>query len=146
MALTTTVGPLVPLDWTSFGNAQNINFQRVQEGYDGVDTTTSTNEGVLKKIRTLLRKYSLLIRLSDVNSLLHRYDRSTINFLLTSPNNTMFDRTSSFFDVLKKNDPCFFDEEPKTGLCFEIGQPQQKCQRKPTMQSMANPAVKFDCR
>ena len=30
---------------------------------------------------------------------------------------------------------------PKTGLGFEIGQPQQKCQRRPNLQSMANPAV-----
>ena len=26
----------------------------------------------------------------------------------------------------------------KTGLGFEIGQPQQKCQRRPTLQSLAN--------
>ena len=35
----------------------------------------------------------------------------------------------------------FFDENSKTGLGFEIGQPQQKCQRRPTLQSMANSAV-----
>ena len=34
-----------------------------------------------------------------------------------------------------------FDEKSKTGLGFEFGKPQQKCQRRPTLQSMANPAV-----
>ena len=34
-----------------------------------------------------------------------------------------------------------FDEESKAGLGFEIGQRQQKYQRKPTLQSLANPAV-----
>ena len=34
-----------------------------------------------------------------------------------------------------------FEEESKTGLGFELGQRQQKCQRKPTLQSLANPAV-----
>ena len=58
----TTVGPLVQLDWTPCGNARNINVQQDQEGFDGVDTTTRTNERVLKKIRTLLRKYSLIMR------------------------------------------------------------------------------------
>ena len=32
-------------------------------------------------------------------------------------------------------------EESKTGPGFEIGQPQQKCSRKPSLQWMANPAV-----
>ena len=32
-------------------------------------------------------------------------------------------------------------EEPETGLWFEIGPRQQKRQRKPSLQSMANPAV-----
>ena len=34
-----------------------------------------------------------------------------------------------------------FEEESKTGLSFEIRQPHRKCQRKPTLQSLANPAV-----
>ena len=37
--------------------------------------------------------------------------------------------------------PDFFDEKSKTGLGFEIGQSQRKCQRRPTLQSMANPAL-----
>ena len=37
--------------------------------------------------------------------------------------------------------PDFFVEKSKTGLSFEFGQPQRKCQRRPTLQSMANPAV-----
>ena len=37
--------------------------------------------------------------------------------------------------------PEFFDEKSKTGLGFEIGQPQQQCQGRPTLQSMTNPAV-----
>ena len=54
----------------------------------------------------------------------------------------VFGRTSSFFDFLKKKTtPDFFDEKPKTGLGFEFGQPRQKYQRRPTLQSMANPAV-----
>ena len=32
-------------------------------------------------------------------------------------------------------------EESKTGLGFEIGPRQQKCQRKLTLQFLANPAV-----
>ena len=40
-----------------------------------------------------------------------------------------------------KTTPDFFDEKSKIGLGFEIGQPQHKCQRRPTLQSMANPAV-----
>ena len=32
-------------------------------------------------------------------------------------------------------------DESKTGLGFEIGPRQQKCQRKSSLQSMANPAV-----
>ena len=36
--------------------------------------------------------------------------------------NTIFGRTSSVFDFSeKKTIPDFFDEKPKTGLCFEIG-------------------------
>ncbi len=41
-----------------------------------------------------------------------------------------------------------FDEESQTGLGFEIGQLQQKFQRKPTLQSLSNPAVGYtykDC-
>ena len=37
--------------------------------------------------------------------------------------------------------PDFVDEESKTGLGFEIRQPQQNCQCMPTLQSMANLAV-----
>ena len=41
-----------------------------------------------------------------------------------------------------KKTPDFFDEKSKTGVGFEIGQPQRKCQRRrPTLQSMANPSV-----
>ena len=35
----------------------------------------------------------------------------------------------------------FFDEKSKTGLGFDIRQPEQKFQHRPTLQSMANPAV-----
>ena len=49
---------------------------------------------------------------------------------------------SSFFDFSKKKtSPDLFDEKSKTGLGFEFGQPQRKYQRRPTLQSMANPAV-----
>ena len=34
-----------------------------------------------------------------------------------------------------------YAEESNTGLSFEIGQRQRKCQRKATLQSLANPAV-----
>ena len=37
--------------------------------------------------------------------------------------------------------PDFFDEKSKTGLGFEFRQPQRKCQRRHTLQSMANPVV-----
>ena len=36
-------------------------------------------------------------------------------------------------------------EEPKTGLGFEIGPPQQTRQRKPTVQFLSNPAVIYYC-
>ena len=58
--------------------------------------------------------------------------------------NILFCRTSSFFDFsqkYKKTTPDFFDEKSKTGLGFEIGQSQQKCQLRPTLQSMTNPGV-----
>ena len=48
------------------------------------------------------------------------------------------------FEVLHKKlkkTHVVFDKESKNGLCFEIGQRQQKCQRGPTLQSFANPAV-----
>ena len=41
----------------------------------------------------------------------------------------------------KKATPEVFDEKSKTSLGFEIGQPNRTCQRRPTLQSMANPAV-----
>ena len=53
-----------------------------------------------------------------------------------------------FLTFLRKNiktTPEFFDEKSKTDLGFEIGQPQQKCQRRPTLQFMANPAVNVFC-
>ena len=52
-------------------------------------------------------------------------------------------QTRDIFRVFeeKKNDPWFFGEKSKTCLGFEIGQPQRKFQRKPIMQSLANPAV-----
>ena len=34
-----------------------------------------------------------------------------------------------------------FDEESKTGLDFENTHPQRKCQRKPSLQLLANPNV-----
>ena len=37
--------------------------------------------------------------------------------------------------------PDFVNGKPKTGLGFEIGDPQQKCQRMPTLQFMVNPDV-----
>ena len=45
------------------------------------------------------------------------------------------------FQKMKKTTPDFIGEKPKTGLAFEIRQLQQKFQRRPTLQSMANPAV-----
>ena len=39
--------------------------------------------------------------------------------------------------------PDFFDEKPKTGLGFEMVQPQQKYQCRPTLQFMANQAVQI---
>ena len=58
--------------------------------------------------------------------------------------NIVFGCTISFIDFSKKlikTTPVFFDEKSKTGLGFDFGQPQQKWQRRPTLQSMANPAV-----
>ena len=37
--------------------------------------------------------------------------------------------------------PIFFDEESKTGLGFEIELRHRKCQRKPSLQLLAHPAV-----
>ena len=45
------------------------------------------------------------------------------------------------FEKTKKTIPDFCDEESKTCLGFEFGPPQRKCQRRPTLQSMANLAV-----
>ena len=47
-----------------------------------------------------------------------------------------------FYETSKTNMPrVVLDEEFKTGLCVEIRQRQQKCWRKPKVQSLANPAV-----
>ena len=49
------------------------------------------------------------------------------------------------FEIFRKNlkymPRVVFDEKSKTGPGFEIGQPQRKCQRRPTLQFMVNPAV-----
>ena len=50
-------------------------------------------------------------------------------------------RFSTFLKKIKKTTPDVFDEKSKTGLGFEIGPPLQKCQCRPILQSMANPAV-----
>ena len=65
------------------------------------------------------------------------------NFLLKLPK-TSFLAVRAHFSTFGKNEkmtPNFFDERSKSGLGFEFGQPQRKCQRRPTLQSMANPAV-----
>ena len=69
-----------------------------------------------------------------------RVDWNTIAIL-----STIFGCTSSVFDFLEKRKkaPDFFDEKSKTGLSFEIGQPQQNCQCRTTLQSLVNPAVVF---
>ena len=81
-----------------------------------------------------------------VKSLTYRYYWTTIKFSPKSPKNIVFGRESSCFDFSKKiyTKPTsnFFDEKSKTGLGFESGQPPPKCQRRPTLQSMANPAVR----
>ena len=50
------------------------------------------------------------------------------------------------FEILQKSkqkmSPVVFNEESKTGLCSEIRQRKRNCQRKPTLQSLANPAVR----
>ena len=50
-----------------------------------------------------------------------------------------------FLTFQQNNTPDFFDEKSrtKTGLGFKIGQSQRKYQRRPTLQSMSNPAVWF---
>ena len=42
---------------------------------------------------------------------------------------------------IQRKNPCFFDDKSKTDLGFEIGRAQRKCQRRPTLQSLANPVV-----
>ena len=75
--------------------------------------------------------------------LTYRYYWRTINFSLKSPKISFLVVRAHFstFQQNKKTTPVFFDGKSKTGLGFEIGQPQQKCQRRPNLQSMANPAV-----
>ena len=46
-----------------------------------------------------------------------------------------------FLVFSKKTTPDLFNEKSKTGLGFEIEQIQRKCQRMPTLQSLANPVV-----
>ena len=55
--------------------------------------------------------------------------------------NIIFGRAQflTFQQIIKTT--LFFDEKSKAGLGFEIGQPQRKRQCRPTLQSMANPAV-----
>ena len=60
---------------------------------------------------------------------------------------TLFLAVRAHFWLFKKKTlkttPDFFEEKSKTGLGFEIGQPQRRFQRRPTLQSMANPAVMY---
>ena len=43
----------------------------------------------------------------------------------------------------KKPAAVVFDEKTKNGIGLKIGQPQQKCQRRPTLQPIANPTVEI---
>ena len=61
--------------------------------------------------------------------------------------NTKNVQTSSFWDFSKKSKympRVVWAGDSKTGLSFEIGQSQQKFQRKSTLQSLANPAVSVE--
>ena len=79
-----------------------------------------------------------------MKSLTYRYYRKTINFLLKSPKTSFLAVRAHFstFQKSKKTTPNFFDGKSKTGLGFKIGQQQQKYQHRPTLQPVANPAVK----
>ena len=62
------------------------------------------------------------------------------------PKNTVLAKRAHFEMLGKKlkNLPrVVFDEESKSGLDFKIGQRQQTCQRKPNLQSLANPDALF---
>ena len=69
------------------------------------------------------------------------YYWKTSEFSLKSPKTSLLAVRDHFLTFRKITTPDVFDEKSKTGLGFEIRQPQRKCQRRPTLQSMANPAV-----
>ena len=90
--------------------------------------------------------YKLAIRLYATNSLTIAVIREQSIFR-KKQSKTPFLAVRVQFLTFQKNEkttPDFFDEKSKTGVGFEIGQPQQKCQRRPTLQSLANPAVHFE--
>ena len=89
-------------------------------------------------------RHELVIRSQDANLLTYRY-YWRINFPLKPPKTSILAVRAHFllFAKIKKTTPDFFDEKSKTGLDFEIGQPQRKCQLMTTLQSMANPAMSF---
>ena len=75
---------------------------------------------------------------------MYSYHRRIINFLLKPPKTSFLAVRAHFLTLrkkIKKTTPDFFDEKSKAGLGFEFGQPQRKCQSRPTLQSIANPAV-----
>ena len=115
---------------------------RVNREDTKVQATTGTNIWCLKKIeKSMARTGCTLIRHEFAYiSILSEND----HFFAKIAKNIIFGRTSSFFTFRKnkkKTTPDFLDEKPKTDLSFEIGQPQWKCQRTPTLQSMVNPGV-----
>ena len=60
---------------------------------------------------------------------------------LPIPQNPFLQAYFLILQKLKNMSQVVLVEEPKTGLCFEIRQRQQKYWRKPKLQSLANPAV-----
>ena len=70
-----------------------------------------------------------------------QYNQTTIDSGTKITKNTKNDQTSSFWEF-SKNLKCMphiiFDEEAKTGLNIEIGQREQKCLRKPSLQSLCS--------
>ena len=97
------------------------------------------NEQFLKKFFQFVGKTS---------STLVRYELAKVSLLLENywffakiDKNSIFGHTSSFWDFSKKKTSLVFYEKFKTDLGFEIRQPQRKYQRRPTLQSLANPAV-----
>ena len=94
-----------------------------------VQAITSRINRFITKFFELVSSYEIVMRSYIAKSLVYRYHRRMIKSSLKLPK-TPFSVVRAHFSTFRKNPKymprVFWAAEPKTGLGFEIGQPQQK--------------------